>query len=279
MPELPEVESVVRALTPVLAGRAITDVVVLSHSAVSESPEPLARLVGRRFERFRRRGKYILAECAGGYVLAVHLRMTGRLLLRRRGDLETRPEPFLRVALALDGACGAGQEVLLFCDIRKFGRLWCGPREKILALGSLARLGPEPLEVRRAEFAARLRARRGRLKSVLLDQTFLAGLGNIYADEALFGARLHPLRPACRVPPQAAARLHRAIQSVLRRALAAGGTTLRDYLRPDGSPGRFARELKVYGREGEPCPRCHRPIRRIAVGQRGTWFCPSCQRR
>jgi formamidopyrimidine-DNA glycosylase len=276
MPELPEVESVVRALAPVLTGRAITDVEVLSRSAVSESPEPLARLIGRPFERFLRRGKYILAECAGGYMLAVHLRMTGRLLLRRRADLATRPERFVRVELALDGA---GEDVLLFCDTRKFGRLWCGPRERILALRSLARLGPEPLEITAAEFAARLRARRGRLKSVLLDQTFLAGLGNIYADEALFGARLHPLRPAHRVPARAAARLHRAIQGVLRRALAAGGTTLRDYLRPDGSPGWFARKLRAYGREDEPCPRCHRPIRRIVVGQRGTWFCPSCQRR
>lgn len=278
MPELPEVENVVRALGPFLAGRRIVAVQVLSRSAVSRSPEPLDALKGRRIERLWRRGKFILADLSGGYGLALHLRMTGWLGVRRRLQLVSAGESPLRVVLALDGATGPRQELLLFRDSRKFGRFWCAPRARLVALPELARLGPEALEITRAEFVQSLRGRRRQLKPLLLDQAFLAGLGNIYADESLYAARLHPLQQAARVSPAAAARLHRAIRRILRRAIAAGGTSIGDYFHPDGSPGWFQLQLKAYGREGQECPRCGARIRRISVGQRGTWYCPRCQR-
>jgi formamidopyrimidine-DNA glycosylase len=173
----------------------------------------------------------------------------------------------------------ASQDLLLFRDIRKFGRVWCGRREEIIGLKSFNKLGPEPLVITAVAFAKRLRAKRGRLKSLLLNQEFLAGLGNIYADEALFEAQLHPLAHAHRVAPASAARLHAAIQRILGKAISAGGSSIDDYLHPDGTPGWFQRQLKAYGREGEPCTRCKTPIKRQVVGQRGTWFCPKCQKK
>jgi formamidopyrimidine-DNA glycosylase len=142
-----------------------------------------------------------------------------------------------------------------------------------------SRLGPDPLVLDTAVFVRALRARRGRLKTLLLNQKFVAGIGNIYADEALFAARLHPLTEARRVNAKDAARLHRAIKRVLNAAIAAGGTTIADFVRPDGQTGWFQRKLRVYGRDGEACRRCGAAIKRIVVGQRGTWFCPRCQRK
>lgn len=279
MPELPEVESVARALGPVLAGRRLGEVLVLSASAVSRSPEPFSSLHGRTIDRIRRRAKYLLFDLSGNYGLMIHLRMTGWLGVRG-GSESPRDLAHVRVLLRLSGDETNPVGWLVFRDIRRFGRLWCGPRERLARLPELEKLGPEPLTIQPAEFAARLRARRGRLKSLLLNQSFLAGLGNIYADEALHGAGLHPQQEASRVSPARAARLHASIRDVLRRAIRAGGTTRRDYFKPDGSPGWFKRALKVYGREGEPCRTCRAAtIRRIVVGQRGTWFCPRCQRR
>lgn len=279
MPELPEVETVVRALAPNLTGRSIKGVEIFSSVSVRGSPRRLELLAGRRIERLWRRGKFIRADLSGDLGLAIHLRMTGWLGVLRRRDLAARPAHHARVLFTLAGPAGADEEVLLFRDIRKFGRIWCGRREELSALRPLAKLGPEPLDISAPDFAARLRARRGRLKSLLLDQTFLAGLGNIYADESLFAARLHPLADGCGIRAERAAGLHRAIQAVLRKALAAGGTSIDNYLHPDGTPGWFQRALKVYGREGEPCKACRAPIRRIVVGQRGTWFCGKCQKR
>ena len=278
MPELPEVETVVRALAPVLTGRRITGVEVRSRASVAGPPQSLRNVAGRRVERVWRRGKFILLDLSGGYGLAIHLRMTGWLGVAPGFAPTRKSDPYLRVVFKLDGQGGGEGRALLFRDIRKFGRIWPGPRQSLLSRRELAGLGPEPLEIGRAEFVRRLRRRGGRLKTLLLDQGFLAGLGNIYADEALYDARLHPLLPARAVCAPAAARLWRAIRRVLRRALAAGGTTLRDYLHPDGSPGYFQLKLRAYGREGKPCGRCGALIRRIEVGQRGAWFCPRCQR-
>jgi formamidopyrimidine-DNA glycosylase len=279
MPELPEVESVARALAPALTGRRFGAVRVLSASSASRSPLPLSGLTGRTIERIGRRAKYLLVDLSGDWGLAVHLRMTGWLGVRE-GSAEPDDLKHVRVLLALAGDRRHPPGWLVFRDIRRFGRLWCGPREQLAALPELKKLGPEPLEIGASAFATRLKERRGRLKSLLLDQRFLAGLGNIYVDEALHGAGLHPLREAARVSRTAAEELHASIQDVLRRAIRAGGTTRRDYFKPDGSPGWFKRALKVYGREGEACRTCGTgTIRRIVVGQRGTWFCPKCQRR
>lgn len=275
MPELPEVESVVRALNPALTGRSIKGVKVLNQSTISGSPGRLALATGHRILTVKRRGKYLLIDLDGGLTMAVHLRMTGWLGVKTRAELARENDKFVRVAFDLDG----NTDCLIFRDIRKFGRIWCGEREKILALKALSKLGPEPLEISAEAFLERLKAKRGRLKSILLDQTFLAGLGNIYADEALFDAGLHPLAQAPRVAPASARRLHAAIQKVLNKSISAGGSSIDDYLHPDGTPGWFQRELKAYGREGEPCVRCKSKLKRIVLGQRGTWFCPKCQKK
>jgi len=275
MPELPEVESVVRGLAPHLTGQRIARVQILGRSSAGGSPQPLAKACGRGVESISRRAKYILINLTGEYGLTVHLRMTGWLGLKNVETFKREADPYVRIAFELEG----GKEWLVFRDVRRFGRIWCGEREELLKLPALAKLGPEPLEIGADEFAARLGAHRGRLKSLLLDQRFLAGLGNIYADEALFAAQLHPERQAQRVKPQAARALHAAIQATLKRSLAAGGSSIDDYLHPDGTPGWFQRELKAYGREGQPCVRCKAAIKRIVLGQRGTWFCPKCQRK
>ncbi|MCW8133789.1 MAG: bifunctional DNA-formamidopyrimidine glycosylase/DNA-(apurinic or apyrimidinic site) lyase [Planctomycetota bacterium] len=279
MPELPEVESVVRALAPMLTGRSVKNVRVLNRSTVAGSPRKPSVLEGRRVERVLRRGKYIVVHFDEAFAMAVHLRMTGWLGVKTQAQVAEEQDKFVRMVFELDEAPGRGAEWLLFRDIRKFGRVWCGRREEIIALKSFNKLGPEPLAITPEAFAERLHAHRGRLKSLLLNQAFLAGLGNIYADEALFEAGLHPLALAQQVKPDSARRLHAAIQAILGKAISAGGSSIDDYLHPDGTPGWFQRELKAYGREGEPCTRCKAPIKRDVVGQRGTWYCAKCQKK
>ena len=268
MPELPEVETVRRTLAPRVAGRTITEVSFLwPRTCLGDARATEARLAGQRIERVERHGKYLLFRLrrdGRGSLLVVHLRMTGKLLVNRAPGAHTRAR------MTLDD----GAEVV-FQDARKFGRWqWS---ERLPA--RLAALGPEPLEIGSGEFAARLRSRGARLKALLLDQQFLRGVGNIYADEALFRARLHPLRPARGVGPRKARGLHEAVQSVLRGAIAAGGASIRDYRDGRGAEGAFQRELLVYGRDGQPCPACGARLRRILVAQRSTHYCPRCQRR
>jgi formamidopyrimidine-DNA glycosylase len=271
MPELPEVETVARGLRAALVGRAFAGVEVRWARSV-EPLDPAAfaqRLTGQTVSGVGRRGKWIVIALDGGDALLVHLRMSGRLVLESEACLDDR---HLRVLLFLDDG-----RRLHFADQRKFGRmvLTAAPEER------LGDLGPEPLgdgftPERLEEMLAR---RRGRIKPLLLNQRFLAGLGNIYADEALWLARIHPLRQADTLTPAEVEGLHGAIQSVLRAAIASGGTTLPDraYQQADGRSGEFAGRLAAYGREGQPCPRCGAGVERIRVGQRSAHFCPRCQ--
>ena len=275
MPELPEVETVVRVLAPQLKGKRITGVEVLRKTSIAGSPSPLAQLLGRRVLEVFRRGKFIRLELDGGYGAAIHLRMTGWLSVIQASAVKALDGRHIRLRLELDN----GAAYLVFRDVRAFGRVWCGPLPLLEQKKALASLGPEPLAIAAATFARRLRARKGRLKSLLLDQKFLAGIGNIYADETLFDARLHPLARADKVKPAAAVRLCASIQKILKRAIRAGGTTIDSFEDPNRNAGRFQRRLRVYGRAGEACVNCGAPIRRITVGQRGTWFCPRCQKR
>lgn len=270
MPELPEVETVARGLRTVV-GRRIVDVEVLWERTIAQ-PEPTAfveRLTGQRIEATGRRGKWIVVDLAGDDVLLIHLRMTGRLLVEL-GDAPV--DRHARVLLTLDNG-----RRLRFSDQRKFGRmvLTDDPSQ------TLGDLGPEPLadDFTATRFREMLAQRRGRLKPLLLNQRFLAGLGNIYVDEALWRAGIHPLRRADTLKAPEIDRLHAAIRTVLRQALASGGTTLDDtqYVGADGAPGDFGERLMVYGRADEPCQRCGTIIERIRVGQRGTRFCPVCQ--
>ena len=255
MPELPEAETIVRTLAPHIEGRRLQAVEIRSARA---APEPLPDLAGRTVERVRRYGKQVVWDLDGG-LLRFELRMTGLLLWR------VEPGPYTRVRLRF---CGGA---VCFDDIRQFGSLrW--------SAGELPRLGPDALEIEAADLARRLAGRRARIKPLLTDQRFLRGLGNIYADEILHRARVHPMTPAHRLGEARAARLHAAMREVLTEAIALGGSSISDYVDADGRPGRFQERHRVYGREGVPCPACGARIRRIVVGGRGTWLCPRCQR-
>src|SRR5712691_6487568 len=261
MPELPEVETVVRTVAPHLVGRLIVGARFTSRFVTPGNRAKLAqRLAGRRIESIRRRGKFIVMTLDQG-TLTVHLGMTGKLLVAGR------PEPHTYGVFTLDDG------VLLYHDPRQFGRIeWSAG-----APARVAKLGPEPLEIGLAEFRERLR-RKARVKALLLNQTFLAGVGNIYADESLFAAGIHPLATAARLNPVRAERLHRAIQEILAHAIAMGGSSISDYVDATGQRGWFQIEHRVYGREGEPCKTCGTPVKKILVAQRGTHFCPRCQK-
>jgi formamidopyrimidine-DNA glycosylase len=276
MPELPEVETVRRRLEPILVGRCL-DRVDIRDPRVVRPLEPLevaAELEGERVAALDRRGKYLIVRFESGRALLIHLRMTGTLRHGSRGAFAD--DPHARVVVNLDD----GSDVV-YRDVRRFGTwLVLEPEELDPYLG--ARVGAEPLERRftSARLAERLAGRRAPLKAALLDQRTLAGMGNIYADEALWRARLHPLTPAGDVvDPEQLTALVRAVKDALRAGIARQGATLRDYAQPNGARGRMQHEFKVYGRGGEPCERCGTPIEKIRVAGRGTWFCPTCQPR
>ena len=270
MPELPEVENYRRDLQAMLAGRRITSVFVDWPNQVGTPTidELAGRLPGQAIESVGRRGKYLLFRLSGVDTLLIHLKMSGRLHVV---PASAPPDHHAHVVFRLD----AGDE-LRFHDPRKFGRVYL-VRDTDEVLG---KLGPEPLDdnFTTEQFAAMLATRRGRIKPLLLNQAFLAGLGNIYADEALHLAGLHPLRTASTLTLDEVERLHAAIQSTLRNAIQHRGTSFDGFfLDARGEPGAYQARLRVYGRAGEPCRRCGTLIERIVVGQRGTHLCPVCQ--
>ncbi len=256
MPELPEVETVVRTVAPRLVGRRLLEVRCLTRKSWARS---VRKANGQTVHAVRRYGKFILLELDEG-LLAIHLGMTGKLLA------SSQEGPYTRAVLVLDHG------TIWFDDVRQFGSVRWLRREP-------GKLGPDALAVTAEEFLRRLRARKARLKPLLLNQSFLRGLGNIYTDEALFRAGIHPLAMAARLTRQRALRLHSAIVEVLSEAVATGGSSISDYVDADGRQGWFQLQHRVYQRTGEPCVVCGAPIRRILVSQRGTHFCPRCQRR
>ncbi len=271
MPELPEVETTAGDLRPDIVGQEITGVHVLWERTVAEpGVEALANLLpGQRVVDVGRRGKYIMMALDSGMTLICHLRMTGRLRVEP-GGAEVPADPYVRAWFDL----GDGRR-LVFADMRKFGRIWlAGDRQDVVG-----KLGPEPLEpgFTSEVLAERLRRRHAAIKALLLDQRVVAGLGNIYADEALHAAGIHPLRRGDSLTDAEIDSLHRAIVTILRAAVRGRGTTLRDYRPPYGERGNFFDELQVYQRTDQPCPQCGEPIRRIRVTQRSTHFCPRCQ--
>lgn len=306
MPELPEVETTVRDLRPQLVGRTITRAAVTWDRTVAH-PAPKAfkqEIVGYTIAAIARRGKYLVfslekanagdafknglrrpatekerqareraAEYKSGEpleqdakFLLVHLRMTGQFGFHAP---EVKRDKHQHVHLLLDD----GRE-LRFHDFRKFGRWWLvdDPAQVV------GKLGPEPLDMSKKEFLTRLRARRGHIKPLLLNQTFVAGVGNIYADESLWYAKIHPLRDAQSLTDKEASDLYNAIRRVFRKAIGVGGTSFdATYKRINGQSGEFQEDLRVVGRAGEPCYRCGTPIIKTVVGQRGTHYCPHCQ--
>jgi formamidopyrimidine-DNA glycosylase len=273
MPELPEVQHATDSLAAQILGHSFARVVKLDWERMVESPSPgdfVALLAGRRVLAARRRAKWILLTLDGGWTLALHLRMSGHITVEPPGA-----EPGKHVHLAIELNDG---RVVLFHDTRKFGRA------RLLDSAGLQMLetahGLEPLEdefthVRLGEV---LRSRARQLKPLLLDQTVIAGIGNIYADEALWRARLHPLRSSASLTDDEILRLHGAIRDALGAGLRNGGSTLRDYRNAYGAAGTNQEHFAAYDRTGAPCDRCGTPIVRIVVGQRGTHYCPECQR-
>jgi len=273
VPELPEVETVRAQLEPVLTGRRFVRVEIVDSRLVRpyDPAEVAAELEGERVGALERRGKYLIVRFETDRVLLIHLRMTGSLRHSRTADLPA--DPHRRAVVRLDD----GSDVA-YRDVRRFGTwLLLGPGE----LGEYleTRLGDEPLDAlfTAARLGERLARRRAPIKAALLDQRTLAGMGNIYVDEALWRSRIHPLRPAESLDRIELRRLHRAIRVTLEHGIAHQGSTLRDYALPDGGSGSMQNEFKVYGRGGEPCDRCGAPIASTRVAGRGTWFCPACQ--
>lgn len=272
MPELPEVETVRRGLAAQITGRAFTGISYLEWPRTIESPGPeeLSQLLARcRVLAVRRRAKFLVIALDNQRSLIVHLRMTGQLTVAPQASPRDR---FARVALGF-----ADGDELRFSDIRRFGRI--GLYDQAGLAARFRDLGPEPLDPAwtSAAFVAALARRRTRLKPLLLDQSFVAGLGNIYADEALFRAGLHPLTIAADVAPERAALLHTSIRELLTDAIESGGTTFSNYRDAYGNEGDYYERRRVYARTDEPCPTCGAPIARIVVGGRGTHFCAACQ--
>lgn len=276
MPELPEVETVVRGLRPHLEGRLLAEVVQRRPDLRFPLPEGFAqRLTGRRVARVARRAKYILAHLDGGEVLLAHLGMSGRMLL-----VEDTAQPLDRhdhIVFETD----RGLQIR-FNDARRFGMMDLIAEEALDEHWLLSDLGPEPLSnaFNGPFLAERLAGRRTPIKAALLDQKVVAGLGNIYVCEALYVAGLSPRRQAYTVQGVRAERLAQAVREVLQRAIAAGGSSLRDYVQADGELGYFQHEWAVYDREGERCRSdgCDRLVRRLVQSNRSTFYCPRCQR-
>jgi formamidopyrimidine-DNA glycosylase len=273
VPELPEAETIVRGLRPAIVGERVRRIDVPRPDVLREPKARFARkLRGRTLTGVERRGKNVLITLDDGSLVAVNLGMTGRLLpypAPPRG--RARPgHPAVRFGFA-------GGGVLVFDDTRRFGTVECLDADA-WAVRS-ARMGPEPLEpsLRPQRFHELLRTSRSPIRSWLLDQRRIAGVGNIYANEALHLAGVHPLTPARDLTAPEAARLLETIREVLRAAIGAGGTTIRDYRNADGAEGQYARQLHVYGRDGQPCPTCASTVERIVLSNRSAFFCPRCQ--
>jgi len=274
MPELPEVESVRRSLEPALVGRRITGLEVGAFTGVLGGRDPAyaaAMVTDRRVTAIRRRGKYLLIDLDDGSGIEIHLRMTGHLELT---DVTAPAIWFQHLVIHLD----SGQDVR-FADQRKFGRVIV--HEGNPELGLKTKLGPEPLDDRftATVLAAILAKRSSPIKSILLDQTAIAGIGNIYADEALFRARIHPLSPGKTLSHVQIKRLHREIRLVLRNGIERGGTSFSDYRDANGELGSNQFHLLVYGkgRKGGACPRCSQPLQHLVLSGRTSHFCPNCQ--
>ena len=273
MPELPEVETIVRGLRAVLPGRRITGV-RLSKTDFIEDPAALEREIpGSRIRSVQRRGKFLVIELEKDesnkpqFTLLVHLGMTGQLLASVPGELVA---PHTHVFFSLDD----GREIR-YRDPRRFGQM------RILANGqhkdTLAGLGAEPLEASESEFRARLQARRARIKALLLDQRVFSGMGNIYTDESLWRARIHPMRLGATLTDVEIRRLRRAVRDVLASAIRHGGSSISDYVDAQGQRGEFQRRHRVYQRLGLKCFRCGARVRRVIVAGRSSYFCPRCQ--
>jgi formamidopyrimidine-DNA glycosylase len=278
VPELPEVETVRRRLAPALEGHSFAHVEITDPRLTRpHDPFEVAReLQGERVTKVDRRGKYLIVRFESGRALLIHLRMTGSLRHAQVGELSTgelRDDPHRRAVVNLDD----GSDVA-YRDVRRFGT-WLLLEPSDVDTYIDARVGREPLDdaYKAKHLAEKLATRRAPIKAAILDQRTVAGVGNIYADEALWRAHVHPLTPANELTPEEVKAVHKGIRASLQAGVRRQGSTLRDYRLPDGSSGTAQDKFKVYGRAGLPCERCGTPIDKIRVAGRGTWYCPRCQ--
>lgn len=271
MPELPEVETIVRGLRKTVLGKKIKSLKIFSSRVLHSPPAFLKKnLINQRIQEISRRGKNIIIKLSSGDLLLIHLGMTGNLFYLNRPVLMGKHD---HVDLEF-----SDKTHLRYSDIRKFGKFKLIKSSQVREEGVLKKLGPEPLKISRNDFVKLLQKRKGRIKSVLLNQSVLAGIGNIYADEALWEAKIHPLKKVSDLSRNKLIKLHQAIQKIFKKAIKAGGSSVDNYRDVDGKSGFFQFYHKVYGREGEPCKRCGTKIKRIIISQRSAHFCPECQK-
>lgn len=289
MPELPEVETVRRGLAPLVEGARVRRIELRRPDLRFPFPEAFARRIeGAAVTALGRRGKYLLAALSSGETLVMHLGMTGRFSIDRDAAQGARPGDFYFTAapdprhdhVIFELETPAGPARVTFNDARRFGFMDLAPTASLAACVHFAGMGPEPLSdaFTEAAFNAALKDRRTPIKAALLDQGVVAGVGNIYACEALWRARISPRRAAASVAGKRAAQLRGAVRDVLSEAIEAGGSTLRDFAGSDGASGRFQHRFNAYDRAGEPCATCGAPVRRIVQAGRSTFYCGGCQR-
>ncbi|GAB6061084.1 bifunctional DNA-formamidopyrimidine glycosylase/DNA-(apurinic or apyrimidinic site) lyase [Desulfonatronum parangueonense] len=270
MPELPEVETIAQGLRPLLTHRTITGIPHLAPHLVRQGQTSLTeKLIGQQIQDVSRRGKLLFLDLSPTERIAFHLRMTGRLGMAPAGQL---PAAHVHLLINLDN-----QSALYFQDQRKFGTCRHFTEQELNAWPFYSRMGPEPLSIGAEEFSERLAGKRGRIKALLLNQEVIAGIGNIYADESLFRAAIHPATPAAALSRSRITKLHHAMQDVLRDAITAGGSSIRDYRTAAGLVGTFQNAFQVYGRKHQPCLRCAEALRITKVAGRTTCYCPGCQ--
>ncbi|MBN4076324.1 bifunctional DNA-formamidopyrimidine glycosylase/DNA-(apurinic or apyrimidinic site) lyase [Gemmatimonas aurantiaca] len=277
MPELPEVETVVRGLREIILGKMIIEAKLLGAKLKLQNPRNFTNDVcGRKVIDVRRRGKHLFIDLSGGLSLWCHLRMTGRFI---DTDTSYRFDKHDHAYFDFSHSSKKKKTVtrIVWRDVRKFGHVRLLPTAQIAEQKEIAKLGAEPLEISIKEFITLFSARKRTIKPALLDQHLLAGIGNIYADEVLYAAKIHPLILCCDIPKDKLKKLRTEIRKILRLAIKRMGTTVDNYSGVNGNAGEFQSYLKVYGREGEPCLQCGSQIIRQVIGQRSAHFCKQCQ--
>jgi formamidopyrimidine-DNA glycosylase len=270
MPELPEVETLVLQLRQNLTGCIFSSVQIFRDEVLKSDRRHLEKgLPGKTVQTVVRRGKFIGIDCAEA-MLWIHLGMTGQLFWQAAAA----KDPHLHLALGFKNKT----DRLFFRDVRRFGKVLWTSKDPAAFPAGVRNLGPEPLEIESQQFAGLYKARKGRIKNLLLNQHVVAGIGNIYADESLFRAQIHPKKRPYRLSLEVLGRLHGALCQTLQEAIAEGGSSINDYYHINGNSGRFQNSHRVYGREGEPCSGCGESIRRISLAGRSSYFCPHCQK-
>lgn len=271
MPELPEIETLVKELRQKIPGFVFSKINILNRGILKTSASDLKKIIpGKRLQNVSRRGKYFSFDFEEGYQLWFHLGMTGQMLLE-----SGTPQKVPHTHLIFE--CEGLQEKIVFRDIRRFGCVFLAHRQQKVP-ARIERLGPEPMQLDAQQFSELFKGRTGKIKSLLLNQTIVAGLGNIYTDESLHRAKVDPRKRPARIPVSKLLHLHQVVCEVLTEAISAGGSSIDDYRHSDGSYGKFQKFHKVYGREGQPCRDCGQKIRRTVIAGRSSFFCQQCQK-